>query len=33
MEPRGCNRWQLVANRLSAGAAETSQQGYRITLS
>src|SRR5947209_5565158 len=25
MEPRGCNRWQAVANRVPAEAAETSQ--------
>jgi len=25
MEPRGCNRWQSAANRLSADTAETSQ--------
>ncbi len=24
MEPRGCNRWQAVANRVTAEAAETS---------
>ena len=25
MEPRGCNRWQSAANRLSAETAETRQ--------
>jgi len=25
MEPRGCNRWQSVANRMGAEAAKTSQ--------
>src|SRR5437667_5376568 len=26
MEPRGCNRWQSAANRLSAQTAETRQK-------
>src|SRR5436190_21977012 len=29
MEPRGCNRWQSVANRLSAETAETRQNRCR----
>src|ERR671937_2415374 len=29
MEPRGCNRWQSVANRIGAEAAETSQNRCR----
>ena len=29
MEPRGCNRWQSAAKRLSAGAAETSENRRR----
>ena len=26
MEPRGCNRWQSVANRIGAEAARTNQK-------
>src|SRR6266550_4045887 len=29
MEPRGCNRWQSAANRLSAETAETRQNRCR----
>ncbi len=29
MEPRGCNRWQIEANRIVGEAAETSQDRCR----
>src|SRR5439155_17847672 len=29
MEPRGCNRWQSVANRIGAEAAKTSENRIR----
>src|SRR5215211_8960953 len=29
MEPRGCNQWQLLANRLAAGGVKTSNNRCR----